>query len=73
MISEKPKRKGKSVVMVHCEDQTLADENHARSSGSLQYVAALLPTVDKNQKKEKSTKIRGFIIIIIINIKDWTL
>jgi len=53
MISEQPKRKGKIVITVRCEDQTPADENHARSSGSLQYAAAVLPTVHKNLKNKK--------------------
>jgi len=47
--------------MVHCEDQTLADENHARSSGSLQYAAAVLPTLHKNQKNKNKHYIGGFM------------
>jgi len=36
---------------VYSEDHTPACEIHARSSGSPQYAAAVLPTVDQNQKK----------------------
>ena len=48
---------------VYSEDHTPADENHARSSDSPQYAAAVLPTVDQNQKnfKKKKTTIGGFM------------
>jgi hypothetical protein len=49
--------------MVYSEDHTSADENHARTSGNPQYVAAVLPTVDQNHKnfeKKKRTTIGDF-------------
>ena len=49
MISEQLKREWKTMVMVHSEDHTPANENHARYSGGHQYAAAVLPTID--QKK----------------------
>ena len=51
MISEQLKRKWKTMGAVYSEDHTPACEIHARSSGSPQYAAAVLPTVDQNQKK----------------------
>jgi hypothetical protein len=53
MISEQTKRNWKSVVTVYTADRTAACETHARSSGSPQYEAAVLPTVDQNQKKSE--------------------
>jgi hypothetical protein len=38
------------VVKVDSEELTPADKNHARTSGSPHYVAAVLPTVDPNYK-----------------------
>lgn len=38
---------------VYSEDHTPAYETHARSTGSPQYAAAVLPTVDQNQKEFK--------------------
>jgi hypothetical protein len=63
MISEQPKRKWKTVGTVYSEDHTPVYETHARSSGSPQYAAAVLPTVDQNQKKflKKCTTIGDFM------------
>lgn len=48
--------------MVHSEDNTPVDENHARFAGSPQYAAAVLPTVDQTQKniEKKFTTIGDF-------------
>jgi hypothetical protein len=60
MISEQTKRKWKTVVTVCTEDRTPPYETHARFSGSPQFEAEVLPTVDQNQKKfEKMHYNRG--------------